>query len=217
MKLQFAALALLASTMAATAADLAPTPMEPVVPVAAAFSWSGLYAGLHAGYGFGDVDVNENGSLVATGSIDGFVGGALAGYNYQINQFVLGAEIDGGFAAIDGNGAKIDTYHYDVNWTANARLRAGVAFDRALLFIAGGLAFADIDLSEGGIGGFSSGGIYTGWTIGAGVDYAFTDNIVGRVEYLYADYGSKNYTFGGDSYKGSVTNSVVRAALIWKF
>jgi outer membrane immunogenic protein len=32
--------------------------------------------------------------------------------------------------------------------------------------------------------------VMTGWTVGAGVDYAFTDNIIFRAEYRYSDFGS---------------------------
>ncbi|SEM13551.1 Outer membrane protein beta-barrel domain-containing protein, partial [Bosea lupini] len=56
---------------------------------------------------------------------------------------------------------------------------------------------------------------HTGWTVGGGVEYAFTNNLVGGVEYLYVDLGDKRVFNGGD--KVSTDFSVVRARLSYKF
>src|SRR6478735_4356471 len=100
-----AALAL--ATSAATAADL-PAPMAPPPPIVIpAFTWTGFYAGVNAGWGWRDTN-NEVvylspglgspglvGTLSTSGGDDGgFTGGGQIGYNWQAGSFVLGAEAD---------------------------------------------------------------------------------------------------------------------------
>ena len=166
-----------------------------VEPVPVAYDWSGFYVGLHAGYLWGDVDVEEEGETSTTGGeIDGFVGGALAGFNAQFDSLVLGVEGDIGWTDADGDGSDADPeydYHYDLSWIAHVRGRAGFAFDNVLIFLAGGLAIADLDVDQELT---RIGGTYYGWTIGGGVDFAFSDSLIGRLEYLHDDFGKEHYT-----------------------
>jgi outer membrane immunogenic protein len=78
---------------------------------------------------------------------------------------------------------------YNINWTAHVRGRAGYATGKWLFFAAGGLAVADATVHEELP---AEGGKYFGWSIGGGVDYAFTRNLIGRVEYLYDDFGHRD-------------------------
>jgi outer membrane immunogenic protein len=195
---------------AASAADIeAPAP----------YDWSGLYVGLHAGYLWADVDVEEEGAPVATGgSIDGFVGGALAGFNFQLDPLVLGIEGDFGWTAADGSGkATVQEVDYDseLMWIAHVRGRAGFAFDRALIFAAGGLAIADLDIDQQPE--LQLLGTYYGWTIGGGIDYALTDSLIGRIEYLHDEFGEKDYNDEGEDYSADFSADIVRAALSYKF
>lgn len=165
------ALALL--TGAAAAADLpapvmAPAPMYSPTPIA--YNWSGFYVGAHGGYGFGGGAFD-----------DGFVIGGHIGVNWQYNNFVLGAEGDGSF---------VDWGNTDAVGTA--RLRAGFALDRMMIYGTGGVALQDFN--------------DVGWTAGGGVEYALTDNVSAGVEYLHYDFdnddsdvvrGRISYKFGG--------------------
>jgi outer membrane immunogenic protein len=77
--------------------------------------------------------------------------------------------------------------------------RLGVAADRALFYVTGGLAFADFGSRVNNTTAAptitsSSTGTRTGWTLGAGVEYAFTPNWTVRAEYLYANFGSATVT-----------------------
>jgi outer membrane immunogenic protein len=195
---------------AASAADI-----EAPVP----YDWSGLYVGLHAGYLWADVDVDEEGAPVATGgSIDGFVGGALAGFNFQLDPLVLGIEGDFGWTDADGSGRAVVEefdYDYDLMWIAHVRGRAGFAFDRALIFAAGGLAIADLDIDQQPE--LQLLGTYYGWTIGGGIDYALTDSLIGRLEYLHDEFGEKDYNDEGEDYSADFSADIVRAALSYKF
>jgi outer membrane immunogenic protein len=148
------------------AVDLAPAPVEPA-PVYLPFTWTGFYVGVHAGYAWGDVDddlddrFEENDFPVdhrADGlDIDGFIGGAHAGYNVQFDSFVIGIEGDVDFSGADGDhefsasdGLITGNLSLDSNWQASIRARAGFAFDRTLIYATGGVAFADADLEFNG-------------------------------------------------------------------
>jgi len=178
MKIYVAAGALLLSAATASAADLAPAPVEPVVPVTA-FNWTGFYVGAHAGYGWGREDDNQSrlfggGGAPTTGptgptgtgtpadhfNVDGFIGGVHAGYNYQIDQFVLGAEGDidvadlkGDAHAIYAGGTSLRKLDLKSRWQGSLRVRAGYAFDNLLIYATTGVAFADGKLTNSGTDG----------------------------------------------------------------
>ncbi|MNE34281.1 Porin subfamily protein [compost metagenome] len=65
--------------------------------------------------------------------------------------------------------------------------------------------------------GYSDSDTFHGWTIGAGVDYAVTDNIFARAEYRYNDFGKNTYTDGTDSYSLKVREHVVNVGVGVKF
>ncbi|CAM5775087.1 hypothetical protein LMIY3S_04847 [Labrys miyagiensis] len=92
-----AAIALLLTSTAAFAADLALTPVEPEAPVVLPFSWTGFYAGANLGYAFGGRDtvgVHDPDFLGDIGKLTGkgFLGCLQAGYNYQFDNIVIGIE-----------------------------------------------------------------------------------------------------------------------------
>ena len=97
-RLTFAS-ALIVLAAPAFAADPMAVPMtEP------GFDWTGYYAGLQAGYGWGqsDISVTEDAPFSISTDIDGgFVGGHVAGL-WQFDQAVLGAEADLNYSAVDG-------------------------------------------------------------------------------------------------------------------
>ena len=185
------------------------------------FDWSGFYAGLHGGFLSGDVNLTGTSDGIG-GPVSGLIGGPLAGYNFTPTTFfsgpvVFGVEGDFGLANATGTGISIcpevdiscDVYHYDLNWDAHLRARAGVPMGNFMPFVAGGLAFADLNITDAGV---NKGGLYTGWTVGTGADVAVGKNLVGRVEVLYDDYGTKTYT----DYSASLTAWTGRVALIWR-
>jgi len=196
-----------------------------VEQVAPAFSWTGGYAGIQAGYAWGDGDIDQiTGPGFIDSKPDGFLGGIYAGYNYQMsNNLVVGAELDVVSANVDGSGQIFTApgipfpgifANEELNWSAAARLRLGYAVDRFLPYIAGGVAFGDIDVSSNS--GTPFGGTHTGWTLGVGLDYAMTDNLLLRAEYRYTDFGSESY---GDPFDSEVklTTSEVRLGIAYKF
>lgn len=199
------AAAALALGAPAFAADLGPAPAEPAA--SAAYSWSGPYVGLHLGYGWGDVDVAVlSGGLPAplvSGDydIDGFLGGIQLGYNIQFDSFVLGLETDLSWSGMDGEfdllaGTAHPAHASSVDWFGTVRLRAGLAVDEALFYVTGGLAYGGVDhvfaRTVTGIPFAESSDAEFGWTLGAGLEYAFSPNWTLKAEYLYVDLGGQN-------------------------
>jgi outer membrane immunogenic protein len=206
--MKFIALAIALSCVSTTAlaADLAPQPVEPQAPVVMPFTWTGLYVGVHAGYGWGH-ERDDQSHLFALApppppppdrlNVKGFIGGAHVGYIYQFGQFVLGAEGDVDYADISGSGAfsynggtVVGSFRQKSDLQGSARVRAGYAIDNLLLYTTGGVAFANAKVSTDGAGPSNT---HVGWTAGGGVEYAFTSHWIGRAEVRYSDFEKKNY------------------------
>jgi outer membrane immunogenic protein len=217
-------LAGLAAAAPALAADLpyrqGPPPVEaPIVPL---FTWTGIYLGGQIGYGWGTDTLTVFPAGFGTNfTPNGIVGGAHAGYNYQINQFVAGIEGD-----IEGTGISRTfspggvVYNTKIPVQGSIRGRLGVAFDRVLLYATGGAEFAGFDTSYSGIATASHSRV--GWTIGGGIEYAVTSNWSVRAEYRYTDFGHFTditpIAFGiGSSVTHHETENAVRAGFSYKF
>ncbi|NJO53943.1 MAG: porin family protein [Bacteroidales bacterium] len=197
-------IALLASTAlvgTASAADLARKSIVSA-PVVMAPNWTGFYVGGFIGYGWGENDWSsvDYPSWGGSGSDhDGFLGGVQIGYDYQFNNVVLGIQADIAAAALEGSG-HYDSYYGDAYykneaaWIATLTGRLGFVADRALFYIKGGAAWADHDhhWNHWYYGSYDHGGSRSGWTLGAGVEYAFAPNWTLFVEYDYYDFGDKN-------------------------
>ena len=227
------AAALLATTGLAAAADLPTRKSVEFAPVPPAFTWTGFYVGAQAGYMWGRDKTTEY--MTATGAFTGFAwkynldsgfGGLHAGYNRQFGMFVAGVEVDadrlidakGGFRDPGGIGrARRD-------WNFSARGRLGVAFDRVLIYATGGYAatrakYAYFNPALGFGEGFAK--TFSGYTLGAGVEYAVTDSLSARVEYRYADYGKASYVaksaFLGLTGKQEPRDQSVRVGVSYRF
>jgi len=155
--------------------------MEPPVS-----TWTGLYAGAAVGYGFaGRTETPGN-----TVNTDGFLLNGFVGYNYQVGNIVAGAEGDIGYSWEDGTNVGVTS---DSGVEGSLRARLGyVISPTVLLYATAGGAAKDLEVSGGG---FSDSNTMIGWTAGAGADVMVTDNVFGRVEYRYTDFGSD--TFNG--------------------
>jgi outer membrane immunogenic protein len=232
--------------VAADLARPAPLKASPRSVAAAPFDWSGPYLGGHIGYLWGRTRVTDNDILSEPGSqTNGVIGGVLLGYNWQTGPLVFGLESDFGWTHAQGTGtspppppppppsspppaappiATLTTHapnHYTINWTSHVRGRLGYAFGNWLVFAAGGLALSDLDFQEGSVTTTtisSSGGRYFGWSVGGGVEWTVTRNLLARIEYAYDDFGHKDYTgVTGDTYRVSLIGQSLRFALSWKF
>src|SRR4029077_20279220 len=103
-----------------------------VLPVA--YDWTGFYIGGHVGYGWAEKDWRDAFGLNVSNRGNGFLGGGQVGFNYQINQFVHGFEVDFSWSGINGVSAISptlaapigSTFNTDVNWVSTLTGRAGL-------------------------------------------------------------------------------------------
>jgi outer membrane immunogenic protein len=214
--------ALAALVGSAAAADI-PRRVEqvrtPVAYVAPVYNWSGLYAGINGGYGWGN---SSFGGPPATGDFDlsgGLLGGTL-GYNWQTNQIVFGVETDLDWSNIKGSTAcGGNTCEVRNNWLGTARGRIGYAMDRFMPYITGGLAFGEVKASAAGFPGASD--TRTGWTLGGGVEFALSAPWTAKLEYLYVDLGDFNCGTSCGAPAGpdrvEFRSHIVRAGLNYRF
>ncbi|QND65492.1 porin family protein [Mesorhizobium loti] len=184
------ALGLFALSGTAYAADVvseeppAPAPIAEL-PVA---SWAGPYAGINLGYGFsGKTKEKDFGDSTDT---KGFVGSAFGGYQWQQENFVYGAEAELGYSGIKGDDNGINS---KAGFEGSLRARLGYAVTpEILLYGTGGLAGKSLKVEDTVLGA-SDKATMLGWTAGLGTDIKLTDNVFGRVEYRYTDFGSKSF------------------------
>lgn len=181
----------------ANAADLpikAPSAPPPV------FTWTGFYFGAHAGGGWADTDWAAV-SFISDESFafrpSGFVGGAHAGFNYQVGQLVFGVE--GAWSATSLSDRVLDADRLvalktTVQWIATAVGRIGFASDRWLLYASGGYAGARLGTLTTLTGCCLPGSldvrrVENGWVVGGGVEYALSTNVIVGVDFKHIDLG----------------------------
>jgi outer membrane immunogenic protein len=244
---------------AAIAADLPTTKGPPPAPAPAVvpYSWTGLNIGVQAGYGWGvEHDDLSTSSLTLPGdsfALKGAIGGAHLGYDQQFGSLVLGVlgELDA--SGLAGSKSMTSTvYNVPPNcnegctitnaslafrntWQAFLLARAGIAFDRLLVYAVGGLAVGDdresITATQR-IFGCQCGTPQNVWTgkqtdtlyggaVGVGAEYAFDEHWRLGAEWRYANFGKGDYSVSRDatavSYKAAFSENLAVVDLSYRF
>jgi len=177
---------------------------------------------------------------------DGFIGGGQIGYNWQFSpNWVFGLESDIAYTdlrdttrvtttALVGGASLNNTFASRLEYLGTVRGRVGYAFDRTLIYATGGLAYGEVENSVnffGPAGQLQFTGANretkTGYTVGAGIEHAFTQNWSLKGEYLYYDLGRETVNVavipgnggGGTGYNSTFRNDghVVRAGINYRF
>jgi outer membrane immunogenic protein len=194
-------------------------------------------------------DPAEAAAGTGSNTATGFTGGGQIGFNWQYDSLVVGAEADingisgkpsigpGPFPFTVVAGPTFTLANTaNATWLATVRGRIGFAADRVLVYLTGGAAFTTVKFSQSysdnccsstPLTTFSTSSEKTGYALGGGLEYAFTNNWIGRVEYLYAggfaDVGGSYLATAGSgnsdlhSGSGKLNISMARVGLNYKF
>ncbi len=235
---------------AATAAAVTPAMAAPP----SVYNWTGFYVGANAGYSWGQGATVYNDPaffpftpLTGAKSLDGAIGGAQFGYNWQLNNsWVAGVETDFQLANekasrtfvpfSDAEGAVVAQLMSKIEWFGTVRGRLGWLFNpTTMVYATGGLAYGRVNASGSFIDttcipfscvwGFNKSPINVGWTMGGGIEGAFPNapNWTWKIEYLYIDLGSVNGSgFDPDfvtfyTYNARFTDNIFRVGGSWHF
>ncbi len=187
----------------------------PPLPAVYVFNWTGCYVGGNLGglwvekditilpsFGPGNPFLGQSFSVNASS----VTGGLQAGCNYQFaGGWVVGiqGDYDWADAHLDRNDAFFGNFtnSFSVKSVSSLTGRIGYAWGRFLPYVKGGAAW---ERDEFTFNFFPSGAIATasttrsGWTLGIGGEYAFTDWITGFVEYDHYNFDrdSDNFVCG---------------------
>jgi outer membrane protein OmpA-like peptidoglycan-associated protein len=206
-------------------------------------NWAGPYVGLSLGGDWGQLPGSVSVAPTAAGAVPGspatsgttrhltgstqgaVTGGGQVGYNYQIDNFVLGVEGDfrgGGLSTTTNvpaggltNFPAGTNFKASSDWNASIRGRIGYAWNQFLFYGTGGVAFADASLKANFAPSTTAGGTalpgstssqsttLIGPTVGGGIEYAVTPNISVAGEYRYTDYGFDSFRLGNVATTGA--------------
>lgn len=211
-------LAALALTGAAAAADI-PVRGPIYAKAPSAFSWDGWYVGVHGGYAWGDFDSTYVGVGSDNLKPDGGFGGVQIGYLHHLTpSWVLGFEVDFSAADVSGTGFVAAPARLDIDFFGSARTRLGYAAGPWLIYGTGGVAWAKTDFNIGA-GVAVSDHPHVGWTVGAGIEYAFAPNWSAKIEYLYADLDNTRSSVAivAVDQRHDLTLSTVRLGVNYRF
>jgi outer membrane immunogenic protein len=213
----------------ALAADL---PVKaPPAPLPPPFSWTGLYIGANIGgaWSQGSITDNVTGAQLNSDS-SGFIGGGQIGYNYQINQFVLGVEWDIDGTSISKTSNAVTTaigtlqLHASTDWITTLTGRIGVGWDRWLFYFKGGGAWVQNSVTLNNLttgASASASNDNSGWTVGLGGEWAFAPQWSAKIEYDWVKLDnwspSTSVIAAGDTLTLSRHMQMVKAGINYRF
>jgi outer membrane immunogenic protein len=176
-----------------------------VAPVAGCANFGGFYVGGNIGWATvtahqNDLDGITNFGVPTsfTATDDSFTGGVQLGYNIQKGCTLFGLEADWNWADLNANTLLYPDGDVSVRTRIDGfgtiRTRTGVVVDQLLLFVTGGLAWAETKDSVGFVGErFSSTDTRWGWVAGFGTEYLLRSNISLTSDVLYLSFDDQNH------------------------
>lgn len=187
-------------------------------PVAAPFTWTGVYIGVHGGYGWGDLDARIGGAavLVSTEPSGGF-GGFQSGANWQFApNWVVGIETDASFGSLDDRIGGAINAAVKADSFGTVRGRFGYAADRMLFYGTGGVAWSHYESNYSGGNNGTQDRFFLGWAAGAGIEYAISPRWSAKLEYIHMDFRDIVNTQAGPLLTESLSVDTVRVGLNYR-
>ena len=211
-----------------SAGALVTSPPERVLN--AGSTWGGWYLGGHVGYfhGIASTILCDSAPPSATSSFGSLYGGVLAGYAVELPaRLLLGLEADVSFPnflddddLISSRKTSGGSVSERLDLVGRVRGRLGYGFDRWLVYGAGGFAWSLGRFIESpGQSDAQDESLHfrTGWTVGAGIEFAVAPRWTARLEYLYDRFATASATFAsGASTESTMDLHSVRLALNWQ-
>ena len=176
-----------------------------------AYNWNGAFAGVQLGTANyrSNVAIEDVLGITSQREETGFTIGGVVGYNWQKCNTVFGIEAEFNWTDVErgwglnlagvGLGAgPLFTARSSMDWYGALKMRSGFAFDNLLLYLTGGIAFANIehrgaDTVTGNAFTFNNSDTRWGWVVGAGTEYALTSRISWRSEATYTRFEDQNF------------------------
>lgn len=213
----------LAISSAASAADLIiDTPVEPGV-VEASGNWDGAFIGVFGGYAWGELGAEGAPPGAEFPEPAGWLLGVNAGANFTLdNGIVLGVVGDIAWADITDTLTQpgFGSFTSAIDWQGSLRGRIGFDGGAFLPYLTAGLAVAHNNIDVALLApptAFGDDATHVGWTVGAGVEFAATEELSIDLAYRYSDYGDADYTLGLITNSLDLTTHQVTVGLNWGF
>lgn len=172
------------------------------------YNWNGVYAGVHTG---GSFDRFQGASKKSRNEI--LLGGQL-GYNLQLGGLVTGIEADVSMNGLGKGAKRAAGTSADMRYVSTYKARAGIAFDRVLVYGLGGVAYGSMKVRDGLVSKEKS---KVGYVVGAGAEYGITDNLSAKLEYNYVSLGKQNFQLANGRTRVGVNEHLVKAGLNYRF
>jgi outer membrane immunogenic protein len=207
----------------ASAADLIiDTPVEAGV-VEASGNWDGAFVGVFGGYAWGAYNVDGDAAPDWFPEPAGWQLGVNGGVNFTLdNGIVLGVVGDIAWADVTDTVTQLGlgSASATIDWMGSLRGRIGFDGGAFLPYLTAGLAVAHSSIEFTPLigPGFADDATHVGWTVGAGVEFAATENLSVDLAYRYSDYGDADYTLGAAPPSSlGLTAHQVTVGLNWGF
>jgi high affinity Mn2+ porin len=215
-------------------------------PAPATYDWTGLYAGGHMGYAWGNSNwstTGVSGAFSLAEPIDvfsesgSFYEGLQAGYDYMLpNRYVLGVEGDvsfpsfpnlsgisiGGTSTLSTPAIGAESYSETALTFGTLRGRIGYAPGNWLFYATAGFAWSydRATLTQSASGVTDTPFLWRlGWAAGVGIEAPVAPHWTARLEYLFTDYGNNNVLFAnaGQRFTSNLSLQELRAGLNYQF
>ena len=210
-----------------------PPPPPPPPPLPPAFTWTGFYIGANIGGAWANGTLTDNFTDVSFDTDhSGFIAGFQLGYNHQIRNLVIGVEWDFDWTSIGETSNSVFVPGFgtlrasaDTDWITTLSARAGLTFDRWLVFVKAGGGWVQnsasiTNLDTGAV--VSTSRTNSGWLVGGGVEYAFYGlewtRWTAKLEYDFLQLSDRTATgFSGDTFTFERDIQMVKFGLSYRF
>ena len=197
-----------------------PAPLDWVIPhyedLPASYSWTGFLVSPLISYQTASF-TGPGGHLIR--GAQGVTLGAEAGYDHEIDQFVLGAATDASYSFMHASGNSLAPFGTKANigLIGSVRAHAGYSVSRFQFYGTGGVAFGEVDVKDRfNLASTTQAG--TGWTAGLGISYLWSESAIFRLEYRRLSLSDEDYhALPIGRIRAGVDMNIINSGFFYKF